>query len=87
MRDLSRVDVDHTELVDSQLPFSWICPNCRQRNITDKCANDILLEYLKVMRHCKRCGHVHLWILKLTAKFKERVVDCLINGGMRKRGR
>ena len=42
-------------------------------------ADEILMEHGKYLEHCG-CGYVHIWYLKLTDGFKQRVVDMLMEG-------
>lgn len=71
---------DFTELVDRGLPKSWKCPHCGSRNSFDEYAEEILMTYSKVLRHCERCGYVHMWQLRLTDGFKKKVVETLLGG-------
>lgn len=72
------MDIDGTMLVDTLIPPHWECPHCGATNETDEYANDILMEHLRVLRHCKDCGYVHYWRLQLTEKFKQKVVELLL---------
>lgn len=69
---------DVTELVDKGLPKSWKCPHCGKRNKMDEFAEELLLRYFKVFRHCEQCGYVHMWELTLTENFKKEVVTFLV---------
>lgn len=72
--------IDKTTLVNRTMPEQWICPHCGQRNRTGLEANDILLEHFKYLQHCRTCGYVHFWELKLTDDFKQKVVNMLLEG-------
>ncbi len=74
------MDIDKTILTDDVIPPHWECPHCGAINETDECANDILIEHLRVLRHCGDCGYVHCWELRLTEKFKQKVVELLLDG-------
>lgn len=74
--------VDETTLVNRQMPKTWTCPHCGQRNQTGQAANDILLEHFKYLEHCGRCGYVQFWRLVLTDDFKREVVRMLKEGGV-----
>ena len=76
---------DVTELVDKGLQKSWKCPHCGKRNKMDEFAEELLLRYFKVFRHCEQCGYVHMWELTLTENFKKEVVTFLVQE-MRKNG-
>jgi hypothetical protein len=41
-----------------------------------------LFEFFKTMQHCGYCGYVHLWELKLSDDFKQKVVDMLTREGV-----
>ena len=70
---------DVTELKDRGLPKSWKCPYCGKRNKMDEFAEELLMSYFKVFRHCERCGYVHMWKLTLTENFKHEVVQFLLH--------
>ena len=74
------MNIDETVLVNDLIPPFWECPHCGKTNETDEQANDILIEHLVVLRHCADCGYVHCWRLRLTKRFKEKVVNILLNG-------
>ncbi len=79
-------DIDETILKNKLMPKSWKCPHCGSRETVDKYADECLLMSGKVMRHCGRCGYVHLWKLELTDSFKKGVIKFLmeketLNGG------
>lgn len=69
---------DVTELKDRGLPKSWKCPHCGKRNKMDEFAEELLMRYFKVFRHCENCGYVHMWELTLTENFKNEVVQYLL---------
>ena len=69
---------DVTELKDRGLPKSWKCPHCGKRNKMDEFAEELLMRYFKVFRHCEDCGYVHMWELTLTENFKNEVVQYLL---------
>lgn len=72
--------IDETLLVDRDIPASWKCPHCGKQNQTGMYASTILIENGKYIEHCEYCGYLHIWTLKLTEKFKQSVIDYLING-------
>ena len=74
--DVNPVDV--TKLIDKGLPKSWKCPHCGKRNKMDEFAEELLMRYFKVFRHCEDCGYVHMWELTLTENFKNEVVQYLL---------
>lgn len=75
--DVNPVDV--TKLIDRGLSKSWQCPHCGKRNKMDKVAEELLMRYFKVLRHCERCGYVHMWELTLTDEFKKKVMSMLLD--------
>lgn len=78
----ARVDpIDVTLLTDKGLPKIWKCPHCGTRNMMGKYKEEELFEFFKTMQHCCYCGYVHLWELKLSDDFKQKVVDMLTRGG------
>lgn len=70
---------DETHLIDQCMPKTWRCPHCGRRNKSGMYADEILMEHGKYLEHCG-CGYVHIWYLKLTDGFKQRVVDMLMEG-------
>ena len=74
--DVNPVDV--TKLIDRGLPKTWKCPHCEKRNRMDEFAEELLMRYFKVFRHCEYCGYVHMWELTLTENFKNEVVQYLV---------
>lgn len=44
----------------------------------DPYAEEIFLEFFKVIRQCPNCGYLHLWRLELTETFKRQIVDMLL---------
>ena len=72
-------NIDVTEITDSTMPKAWICQHCYNRNRTGMYADEILMENRKYIEQCPRCGHLHLFRLNLTEKFKKKVVDFLKN--------
>lgn len=75
--DIDPMDV--TQLTDRGLPKSWKCPHCGKRNKFDDFAEELLMRYFKVFRHCENCGYVHMWELTLTENFKNEVVQFLLH--------
>lgn len=69
--------IDETTLIDETLPDWWRCPHCGKRNRMDPEAEEILLEFFKVIRQCPVCGYLHIWKLELTEGFKRKVIDLL----------
>ena len=39
-----------------------------------------LLNFFQTMQHCDNCGYIHMWELRLTDDFKQKVVDMLLKG-------
>lgn len=72
--------IDVTTLIDEGLPKSWRCPHCWKRNKTGQYKEEELFEFFQTMQHCSNCGYVHMWELKLTDEFKQKVVNCLLKG-------
>lgn len=73
--------IDRTVIVDNILPKSWKCPHCGQRQKMNPYGNETMIEFGKHIQHCKTCGYLHLWELKLTDNFKKQVVGMLVEGG------
>ena len=65
----------------SPLPAHWKCPHCGAVSRLDEEAVEILIKHFKVIRHCRRCSHLHIWKFRLTEDFKKKVVEYLLNGG------
>lgn len=76
-------DIDETIITNAvfPLPAHWKCPHCGAVSRLDEEAVEILIKHFKVIRHCGRCGHLHIWILRLTEDFKKKIVEYLLNGG------
>lgn len=70
-------ETDETILLDREMPKHWRCPHCKKLQTVDPLANEILMNYGKVLRHCDHCGNVHMWKLTLSDTFKENVVRML----------
>ena len=73
--------IDRTVIVDNILPKSWKCHHCGQRQKMNPYGNETMIEFGKHIQHCKTCGYLHLWELKLTDNFKKQVVGMLVEGG------
>ena len=71
-------DIDETTLVDRTLPKTWTCPHCGKRNRMDPYAEEIFLEFFRVIRQCNACGFLHIWRLELTEEFKQKTIDLLL---------
>ena len=76
-------EIDETIITNAffPLPAYWKCPHCGAISRLDEEAVEILIRHFKVIRHCGRCGHLHIWIFRLTEDFKEKVVEYLLNDG------
>lgn len=76
-------EIDETIITNALFPLTvkWKCPHCGAVSRLDKEAVEILIRHFKVIRQCGRCGHLHIWIFRLTEDFKKRVVEYLLNGG------
>lgn len=72
--------IDVTMLIDEGLPKTWRCPHCYKRNKMGQYKEDELFEFFQTMQHCERCGYVHMWELRLTDDFKQKVVERLTKG-------
>lgn len=72
--------VDETIITNASFPSRWKCPHCGAVTRLDEEAVEILIRHLTVIRQCGRCGHLHVWRLRLTEDFK-RDVECLLNMG------
>lgn len=78
---IARLDpIDVTTLINEGLPKTWRCPHCYKRNKMGQYKEDELFEFFKTMQHCERCGYVHMWELRLTDDFKQKVVNRLMKG-------
>ena len=78
--EMAQIDpLDYTELTDRGLPKTWECPHCGRVNKMDDFAEELLMRYFKVLRHCPTCGYVHCWELRLTEEFKHEVVAFLLH--------
>ena len=71
--------IDETTLTDRTLPKTWTCPHCGRRNQMDPEAEEIFLEFFKVIRQCPTCGYLHIWKMVLTEGFKRRVINLLFH--------
>lgn len=76
---------DETHLVNKGMPKFWKCPHCGKRHKTDRAAEDILLEFFKVIRQCGRCGYLHIWTLEFTDDFKQSLLDYMNKEALRGR--
>ena len=74
-------NVDETIITDVNLPLIWKCPHCGAVSRLDEEAVEVLIRHFRLTRQCGRCGHLHVWILRLTEDFKKKVVEYLLNGG------
>jgi hypothetical protein len=83
MGGMTMAEIDETIITNafSPLPAYWKCPHCGAISRLDEEAVEILIRHFKVIRHCGRCGHLHIWIFRLTEDFKEKVVEYLLNDG------
>ena len=70
--------IDETHLVNSLLPKTWTCPHCGKRFRMDPQAEEIFLEFFKVIRQCSNCGQLHIWTLELTEEFKQKTIDFIL---------
>lgn len=70
-------EIDETIIIDNGLPKKWKCPHCGRTNVFDEYAEDIFMNYFKVIRQCGHCGYLHIWTLQLTEEFKRKVVKML----------
>lgn len=74
---MSRRSIDETVIVNGTLPKSWRCPHCGKRQKFGKEDEEIFMSYMKLIRHCEKCGYLHFWKLELTEDFKKQVVEQL----------
>ena len=74
---MSRRSIDETVIVNGVLPKSWKCPHCGKRQKFSDEDNELFMSFMKLIRHCEKCGYLHFWELKLTEDFKKQVVEQL----------
>lgn len=72
--------IDETIITNANLPLRWKCPHCGGTQRLDEEAVEILIRHFKVIRQCPHCGHLHIWILRLTEDFKKKLSNICLTG-------
>lgn len=75
---MTQTSIDRTILRNTLPKEKWRCPHCGRVQTLDDQDMEILMRYMRFIRHCENCGYLHSWELQLTDDFKRKVVDMVV---------